>query len=101
VTRAELADNMRAAVIDEMSAFTERLALFGITWTVPELEVWNSAELHYSAEVRVEFNRDGNLLDIFEFFVVQDGSLIVSELEMRQWLAKHTSSLLLNCTSKN
>jgi hypothetical protein len=47
-----------------------------------------------TAEFKVEFYRDGDLVDLFEFHVCRDGKPVVSEDEVREWVRQNVPDVL-------
>ena len=80
------AERIRLAAGEEIDRARRLLKSAGLTWSEPELVVSNRNVNEYTAELKVEFFRSGDLVDIFEFFVCEGGVLTTSEAEVRLWI---------------
>ncbi len=83
---AEQAERIRQAAREELDRSRRLLESAGLTWSEPELVVSNRNAKEYTAELKAEFYRSEDLVDIFEFFVSERGVLTTSEDEVRQWI---------------
>lgn len=82
----ELAERFRIAATEEIHRSRRLLENVGLTWSDPELVVSKRNSDEYTAELKVVFYRNDDLVDIFEFFVCDGGILKTSEDEVRQWI---------------
>jgi len=83
---AEQAERIRLAAREELERSRRLLESVGLTWSEPELVVSKRNANEYTAEVKVEFYRSEDLVDVFEFFVCNGGVLTTSEHEVRRWI---------------
>jgi len=90
----EQVEKIRAAVAEELGCCRTMFDAVGLTWSQPELVVWNQSEDQYTAELKVEFSEDGDLVDIFEFFVCRDGVLTATEHEVRAWIRENAPDVV-------
>jgi hypothetical protein len=91
---AEQAERIRLAAREELDRSRCLLESAGLTWSEPELVVSNRNAKEYTAELKVEFYRSEDLVDIFEFFVCDRGVLTTSEDEVRQWIQDNVPGLV-------
>ena len=82
----EQAKRIRLAAREELDRSRRLLESVGLTWSEPELVVSKPNVNEYTAELKVEFYRSQDLVDIFEFFVCEGGALTTSEDEVRRWI---------------
>jgi hypothetical protein len=79
-------ERIRLASRAELDRSRRMFETAGLTWSEPELVVEKENDSEYTAELKIEFYEDEDLVDLFEFFVCRDGVLITSEDEIRQWI---------------
>jgi len=91
---AERAERIRLAARVELDRSRGLLESAGLTWSEPELVVSNRNAKEYTAELKIEFYRSEDLVDIFEFFVCDRGALTTSEDEVRQWIQDHVPGVV-------
>ena len=84
---------------DELERFRTRIEQSGLTWGAPELVVFGDGGDNLTAEFKVEFYRDEVLVDIFEFFIYENGEGVVSEDEIRVWIRENLPSVLRRAES--
>ncbi|MCG8458575.1 MAG: hypothetical protein MI919_20035 [Holophagales bacterium] len=89
------AQELRLAARKELVAHTEGLRRRGLTWTEPEIVVWERDPEKYTAELRIEFFSERQLKDIFEFFIYRNGSPTISLEEMQLWLDENLPTVAL------
>jgi hypothetical protein len=65
-----------------------------VTFTDPEIRILNQNEKDYSSELSIQFNKEGEFCDMFEFFLFRNGKSIVSENEVIEWLKVNIKELL-------
>jgi hypothetical protein len=94
VTLRELAARICEAGREELETFRSEFEGIGLSWTGPEIVVDPGSPARLTAEFKVEFYRDNDLVDLFEFHVCRDGKLVVSEDEVRQWLRQNVPDVL-------
>jgi hypothetical protein len=87
MTATDQVEHMRFVAKEELSRSHNLLEDSGLTWSEPEFVVSVRSADKYTAELKTQFYKDGELVDIFEFFVCRDGALVISEeYELRQWI---------------
>ncbi|MCA9458266.1 MAG: hypothetical protein KC587_16490 [Nitrospira sp.] len=77
-----------------LNFYQKRLEDHGISWSTPTLEVLDQNPKTYTSELRIYFYKDKDLFDAFEFFIYQNGALVVSKNEVRQWIQENAEDLL-------
>lgn len=65
-----------------------------ITYSEPELKVLNSNTDDYSSEFSIQFKKENEFFDMFEFYIFRNGKQIVSENEIIEWLKVNIDQLL-------
>jgi hypothetical protein len=90
----EKAEQLVAAGQDELESFRQQLLEAGLTFSVVELVVWKPDLRDFTAELKVELLHDGNVVDLFEFFVVREGIEVVSQEEIRLWIRQHVPEFI-------
>ena len=88
----------RAAIIcqagsEEFEKLRKQLVEVFLVSSAPEL-VMRGTQKSLTAEFRIEFLHEGQLVDILEFFVCREGNLVSSEEEMRQWVREDVSDVI-------
>lgn len=91
---SELAERIRIAASEEIGRSRRLLESAGLTWSEPELVVSKRDSNEYTAELKVVFYRNGDVVDIFEFFVCDGGILKASEDEVRQWIQSNVPDVV-------
>lgn len=90
----EYANVIRRVSQEEVEAFGSRMEETGLSWSSPEIVVWNKESDLFTVEVKIEFYLSGELFDIFEFFIYRDGRIVVSVDEVRQWIRQNVPTVL-------
>ena len=98
MTVIEQAEHARLAAGEELRQFRRILEDAGLTWSEPELIVLVRNDDKYTAELKIEFYQDGDIVDIFEFFVCKDGVPLTSLDELRQWIKDNVPSVITRQT---
>lgn len=94
MTVTELAERIRIAASEEIDRSRRLLESVGLTWSEPTLVVSKPDSNEYTAELKVVFYRNGDIVDIFEFFVFDGGALKASESEVRQWIQSNVPDVV-------
>jgi hypothetical protein len=94
VTIQELTARIREAGREELEIFRSVLEGVGLSWAGPEIIFDRGSPARLTAEFKVEFYRDGDLVDLFEFHVVRDGAPVVSEEEVREWVRQNVPDVV-------
>jgi len=88
------AELIRAAAAEELGLCRRLFDAVGLTCSPPELVAWKQSEGEYTAELKVEFFKEGDLVDIFEFFVCRDGVITTTEQEVRAWIRENVPDVV-------
>jgi len=94
VTIHELVARIREVGREELETFRCVLEGGGLSWAGPEIVVDPGSPTRLTAEFKVEFYRDGDLVDLFEFHVCRDGKPVLSEDEVREWVRQNVPDVL-------
>lgn len=94
MTIQELAARICEAGREELETFRCVLEGAGLSWTGPEIVFDQASPAGLAVEFKVEFYRDGDLVDLFEFHVCRDGKPVVSEDEVREWVRQNVPDVL-------
>jgi len=94
MTVTELAERIRIAASEEIGRSRRLLESVGLTWSEPALVVSKRSSNEYTAELKVVFYRNEDIVDIFEFFVCDGGILKTSEDEVRQWIRSNVPDVV-------
>ena len=81
------------AAREQLSAFSDKLRDRAVTWVIDH-ELWESDDSKYTSEIRVTFWRNGDVLDIFEHHIYQDGRLLTTREEANEWFRKELDELI-------
>jgi hypothetical protein len=92
ITRIE--QELALAATEALEQFSEKLARAKLSVRGPEIQVAISDPPQYSSELRIRFYQDGNLHDVFEFFLFRDGRQVVNREEVRNWVVIELEKLL-------
>lgn len=82
-------DRLCVAAREELERERSILESVGVTWCEPELIPFGN-----TVELKVEFFRSQDLIDIFEFCVCIDGMVTVSEDEVRTWFRENVPDVI-------
>lgn len=84
-------------VLDEygkkISELNLRFELFG-----PKL--FNKDVESYTSEIKICFYKDGEMMDILEFFIFRDGREVASLDEIKEWLKNNVDDVLRNYANR-
>ena len=94
MTLLQEVERIRMAVAEELDRYRTMFESVSLTLSDPALVVWKQAADEFTAELKVEFYEDGNLVDIFEFFVCKAGVLTINEDEVRQWIRQNAPDVV-------
>lgn len=83
-----------ATAARQLAGFASVLRARGLTFSGPEIEVWEGSPLHYTSELRAKIYRNGILDDSLEFQVYRDGQLLVSTDEVASWFDEQLRALI-------
>ncbi len=92
--KKDLAQKIREEVTEELRTFKERFEDFNITWESPRLEIWDSNPRTFKSEIQIYLLKNGDIFDVFEFFVFENGSFVASNEEIRLWIREEAEKLL-------
>lgn len=98
MTIVEQAEHIRLAAREELSRCRAVLERVGLTSSEPELVPLSRGVDEYTAELKVEFYQNENIVDLFEFFVCREGILTTSEDEVRQWIRDNVPDVIARRT---
>jgi hypothetical protein len=86
--------SLKQRALSALAQHRQALARDDIVFTEPEIEVSKSEPSTRTSEIRVEFHRQGQLEDIFEFDLFRDGQQIVTSEEIDVWIHENVPQLL-------
>jgi hypothetical protein len=82
------------AAAEQLARFSTALRARGLTFSEPELEVWNDSPPSYTSELRAKIYRNGVLDDSLEFHVYRDGQQLVTKEEVARWFEEQLCALV-------
>lgn len=94
MTAEELAARIRIAASEEIDRSRRLLESAGLTWSEPTLVVSKPDSNEYTAELKIVFYRNEDIVDVFEFFVCDGGVLKTSESEVCQWIQSNVPDVV-------
>jgi hypothetical protein len=65
----------------------------GISWTGPEIDVWEPSDEKYTSELKLTILRKGCIDDMIEFHIFRNGELQITPEEAKEWFRTQLSSL--------
>lgn len=83
-----------------LSSYSERLSVLGVTFRQPEIEVWKSDEPNYTSEISASILKDGDIDDVLEFHVYENGMLTATFEETMEWLKEQLDDLVKTYSSR-
>lgn len=86
----EQLERIRVAAREELDRMHQLFRSVNLTWSSPEL----TREVPSTVELKIEFYKETDLVDILECFVLRDGTLVVSETEVREWIREHVPDII-------
>jgi hypothetical protein len=85
---------LRRSAASVAERYKTALAAVGVSFSSPELEVWNDEAGARTSEFRIWVYHDGNVEDVLEFHLFRDGRQIATESEIIRWLDEQISAML-------
>lgn len=85
---------IRTVAEDELTQYSGMLGKAGLTWSKPELVILITSPSKFTAEIKIEFYQNDDLVDIFEFFVCDRGVIKTSENEVRRWMQENIQDVV-------
>ena len=82
------------AAAEQLASFSTALLARGMTFSSPELEVWDDSPSRYTSELRAKIYRNGILDDSLEFHVYRDGQQLVTKEEVTHWFEEQLHALV-------
>jgi hypothetical protein len=76
-----------------LNSHAERLAACGMTWRGPEIEAWQAEPERYTSELRITILKDGEINDVLEFHVYDNGRALVTTEEAMNWMSDQLEAL--------
>jgi hypothetical protein len=76
-----------------LNSHAERLARCGMTWRGPEIEIWRSEPESYTSEFRLTILKEGEINDVLEFHIYDEGRALLTADEVRNWLDEQLEAL--------
>ena len=76
-----------------LQSYAGRLAVCGMTWQGPDIEVWQSEPERYTSEVRVTILKRGEIDDVLEFHIYDKGQPVVTAEEAMNWFKAQLEEL--------
>jgi hypothetical protein len=87
-------EHIRNVVKEELIRFQSNLVQAGITWSNPEIVISNSNPNEFTAELKIVFFYEEDLIDIFEFFICEDGLMSSNENDVRIWIQENLPDVI-------
>jgi hypothetical protein len=76
-----------------LNSHRERLGVSGITWRGPDIEVWKDEPERYTSELRITLLKDGEVNDVLEFHVYDNGQAMVTPSQAITWINEQLEAL--------
>jgi hypothetical protein len=93
-------EHIRKVVKEELIRFQFNLVQAGITWSNPELIISNSNPNEFTVELKIVFFFKDDLIDIFEFFICENGLMSTNESDVRTWIQENLPDVIQRHLSK-
>jgi hypothetical protein len=82
------------AAAEQLARFSTALRARGLTFSEPEIQVWNESPPSYTSELRAKIYHNGVLDDSLEFHVYRDGRQLVTKDEVARWFEEQLRALV-------
>jgi hypothetical protein len=76
-----------------LNSHAECLAACGMTWRGPEIEVWQAEPERYTSEIRITILKGGEINDVLEFHIYDNGRGVVTTEEAMIWMSEQLEAL--------
>lgn len=83
-----------AAATEQLARFAAALEARGLTFSEPELQIWDDSPKTYTSELRAKIYRNGVLDDSLEFHVYRNGQPLVSREDVARWFHEQLRALV-------
>lgn len=88
-----LETNIAQSAASLLNSHAERLAACGMTWRGPEIEVWQAEPDRYTSELRITILKRGEINDVLEFHIYDNGRAMVTAEEAMNWISEQLEAL--------
>lgn len=82
-----------------LSDFSAQLTAVGLEPVVGDIKRWGEKE-RYQSEITIDFFDRGNLVDVIEFFVYEDGAPVASKDQFETWFKEVLQDVLARRVSQ-